>query len=98
MTHIPECMKELADKENLTGSILEYFKFGNSGYIVRDKQLVSHVELIFSEMKKAIKEIIIGPKCNMTPTEMSYFLISEGWLKDMEDDSVEIYRSASSYR
>ena len=98
LTHIPECMKELANKENLTGSIVDYFKFGNSGYVVRDNQLVSHVELIFSKIKNAVKEVIIGPKCNMTPAEMSYFLISEGWLKDINDDSVEIYRSDSSYR
>ena len=98
LTHIHECMKELSGKENLTGEILKYFKFGDSGYVVKDKQLVSHVELIFSEIKTAIKEVIIGPKCNMTPVEMSHFLISEGWLKDMEDESIEVFSSSSSYR
>lgn len=98
LTHIHECMKELSGKENLTGEILKYFKFGDSGYVVKDKQIVSHVELIFSEIKTAIKEVIIGPKCNMTPVEMSHFLISEGWLKDMEDESIEVFSSSSSYR
>ena len=98
LTFIPEQMKELSGKENLTGDILKYFKFGDCGYVVKDKQLVSHVELIFSEIKSAIKEIIIGPKCNMTPVEMSNFLIYEGWLKDMEDESIEVFSSSSSYR
>ena len=91
-------MNELSDKENLARSILVYFKFGSSGYIVRDNQLVSHVELIFSQIKKAVKKIIIGPKCKMTTLEMSCFLISERWLKDLEDDSVGVFRLSSSYR
>lgn len=98
LTHMHKYMSTLANGQPLIGDIKNYFMLGDSGYVVKDKQIISHVELLFTDAKKAIKEIIIGPKCNMTVVDMKLYLVSAGWLDDVKDESISIRRSKSSYR
>lgn len=74
------------------------FKIKQFGYEVNNNQLVSHFELIFNDFKKAIKEIIIGPKSRETVESIKLFLVSQGLLDDMDDDSIRVRKSTSSYQ
>lgn len=71
---------------------------GNFGYISTRRILISHFELIFNGIGKAIKQIIIGPKCKVSENELRCFLISKGVLNNIHDNSIKISKSSSSYR
>ena len=71
---------------------------GGFAYFPIDKNLVSHLELKFKDLKKAINKIILGPKCQVSINEMRYYLISKGLLRDINDNSIKIINSSSSYR
>ena len=72
---------------------LEKYAFAQRG-----NTLVSHLELGLPQMKRAIHNITIGPKSDITPTDVKLYLISLGLLDNFADDSIEVQRSAISYR
>lgn len=76
----------------------EMVSLSNFSYLHLNKKLVSHFELTFLEFKKVVKEIILGPKCNITVEELRHFLISIGLLNDINDNTINIRKSCSSYR
>lgn len=67
-------------------------------YTTRGGELVSHVAFGDKNMYENITEIWIGPKCKLSPTELRLYLISVGYLKDYNDESIKIYKSRTSYR
>ena len=67
-------------------------------YTVRGNDLVSHVELIDESLVNSFNEIWIGPKCKLSPKELKLFLISTGFLKNSDDNSIRIYKSQASYQ
>lgn len=67
-------------------------------FIQRNKTLVSHLELGFPQIKRAIHSITIGPKADVTPMDIRLYLMSIGLLDDANDKSIEIHRSMISYR
>ena len=67
-------------------------------YIVRNNELVSHISFRDYDLAKYISEIWIGPKCKLSSIELRLFLISEGFLKNIDDNSIEIHKSQASYR
>lgn len=71
---------------------------GNYGFNVRNKTLVSHVELGIPHLEKVISEICIGPKSPLEVQDVKMFLISQGLLKDFYDKSIKVYKSEASYR
>ena len=76
----------------------KFFSFGSFGYIPKNADLVSHVELKTTVMGKLIKEIIIGPKCLLTASEIYTFLISCGIIKSKAECDIIIRKSNSTYR
>ena len=89
--------------DNFSGADLSSFntdeyKFGKLDYIVSNNKLVSHFEIGFPNIKNAISEIVIGPKCNESIVDIKHFLISLGILANMDDKSIEITKSQASYR
>lgn len=76
----------------------ETVSLGNFGYISSNKKLVSHFELKINDMRKAINYIILGPKCKVQKSEMQHYLITLGILKNLDDNSIKILSSSSSYR
>ena len=68
------------------------------GYIPKNADLVSHVELKTTVMGKLIKEIIIGPKGLLTASEIYTFLISCGIIKSKAECDIIIRKSNSTYR
>lgn len=77
------------------------FLFSKTQYRIANKQLVSYVEMDFSEIKKDfIKEIWIGPKSNVLDSDIRDFLLSEGYY-DSEysiKEPIKITKSVGSYR
>ena len=78
--------------------LAKIFSFGSFGYIPKNADLVSHVELKTTVMGKLIKEIIIGPKCLVTESEIYTFLISCGIIKSKPECEIKIRKSESTYR
>ena len=76
----------------------ETFKFKEIEYAISKGRLVSHLEVEMLDIKEAIAEIVIGPKCEETIWEIREFLICIGVLKDRNDDSIKIVKSQASYR
>ena len=74
------------------------FRFKGFGYSPRGNDLVSHVEFYFENLDKFLSNIIIGPKCKLSPNEVYLFLISCGIIKDKDSCKIKVERSASSYR
>lgn len=68
------------------------------GYIVKNNELISHIELKFQEIKSLISTITLGPKARMTALELKEYLISKGILKNVSDKSIKIHISGSTYR
>ena len=68
------------------------------GWAPRNNTLVSHIELIINDMKRAIDSVTIGPKSNLTEMDVKLFLASRGLLRDLKDESIEVSRSSASYR
>lgn len=81
-------------QEDLEGRY--YFK--KLGYISAKDKLISHIDLLLPKFKEAVKVIYIGPKSKVSITDMQMFLIANGLLESMDDRSIEIHRSESSYR
>ena len=71
---------------------------GKYAFGVRNKTLVSHVELGIPCMEKVISEIHIGPKSSLEVQDVKLFLILQGLLKDSNDKSIRVYKSEASYR
>ncbi|MBQ8298311.1 MAG: DUF2971 domain-containing protein [Clostridia bacterium] len=72
--------------------------FGGYGFSVKNKSLISHIELGIPHMEKVIPEIYIGPKSPLTIRDVKMFLISQGMLKDYQDKSIRVHKSEASYR
>jgi len=71
---------------------------GGFGYRSINKNIVSHFELTLKKFGKAINKVILGPKCKISIDEMRYYLISKGFLSSVDDKSIDIINSSSSYR
>ncbi len=71
---------------------------GKYGYVVKNNSLVSHVELGIPHIESIISEICIGPKSSIEIGDVRLFLISQGILKNINDKSIKIYKSDSTYR
>lgn len=67
-------------------------------FMVRDNELVSHIDFGDKVLLRNISEIWIGPKCKMTTMDLRMYLISVGFLKDYYDNTIQIHKSQASYR
>ena len=67
-------------------------------YNEMDGDIVSHLELYCKNLPEQVAEIRLGPKCKWSVEETKLFLVSVGWLKDINDRSIKIIESQSSYR
>ena len=76
----------------------KYFSMGKYGFTVKNQSLVSHIEFAVNSFKGLINEIIIGPKSKITIQDVKLFLISEGIIKNSEDESIKIQKSQTSYQ
>lgn len=77
--------------------------FSEIRYTVREKRLVSYIEMDFSKLKhNAIKEIWIGPKAEVEIQDIMHLLDVYGYYDDVESYNefvpIKIAHSASSYR
>lgn len=77
--------------------------FSGIRYTVREKRLVSYIEMDFSKLKyNAIKEIWIGPKAEVEIQAILHLLDVYGYYDDVENYNesapIKIAHSASSYR
>ena len=77
--------------------------FSGIRYTVREKRLVSYIEMDFSKLKyNAIKEIWIGPKAEVEIQDILHLLDVYGYYDDVENyiesAPIKIAHSASSYR
>ena len=77
--------------------------FSGIRYTVREKRLVSYIEMDFSKLKyDAIKEIWIGPKAEVEIPDILHLLDVYGYNDDVEKYNeyapIKIAHSASSYR
>ncbi|TCL54926.1 DUF2971 domain-containing protein [Allofournierella massiliensis] len=70
----------------------------NYGFTPKNNTLVSHIELVFSNLRDAIDTVIIGPKSGLSKLDVQLFLISLGLLDDLEDTSIAVIPSEASYR
>lgn len=70
----------------------------NYGYVVKNNELVSHIEIKFPSIKDFISSITLGPKSKITVIDMKEYLIYQGVLKDAFDKSIKIHSSSSTYR
>lgn len=70
----------------------------NYGYVVRNNELVSHIEIKFPSIKDFISSITLGPKSKINVLDMKEYLIYQGLLKDAFDKSIKIHISSSTYR
>lgn len=78
--------------------VFSRFVFRKADCIATGNDIISHIELWLPEIQDAISEIIIGPKVRMSLDDMKLYLILKGFLKNMNDNSISIVRSESSYR
>ena len=74
------------------------FLFKEIEYSASCRKLIPHVEIQTPNIKDAIAEIYIGPKCKETVADIRHFLVCMGILKDRNDDSIKIMKSEASYR
>ena len=77
--------------------------FSGIRYTVREKRLVSYIEMDFSKLKyNAIKEIWIGPKAEVEIQDILHLLDVYGYYDDVENYNesapIKIAHSASPYR
>ena len=77
--------------------------FSGIRYTVREKRLVSYIEMDFSKLKyNALKEIWIGPKAEVEIQDILHLLDVYGYYDDVENYNesapIKIAHSASSYR
>ena len=78
--------------------MMPIFRPAKWGYIEKDGDLVSHIECQSERFEDTISDIIIGPKCKLTETEIKLFLVSCGLFTSIEDCDIRISKSASSYQ
>ena len=77
----------------------DVFSFADYGYSVRNKSLVSHIEMRIPRIEEAITEIIIGPKSTLTKEDVELFLLSLGIDSEKDETQrIRITKSTISYR
>lgn len=82
------------DKNDLFNAVsLEKF-----GYVIKNGELVSHLEMELPILKNVISSITLGPKCKVTPMELKLYLSSIGMYKDSKGKPIKILQSQASYR
>ncbi|MBS4906779.1 MAG: DUF2971 domain-containing protein [Ruminococcus sp.] len=65
----------------------------NYSYYVRENQLISYVDFDFSDcFDQLIKEVVIGPKCQMSERDMEYYLTTLGLPRCQVNKSQGTYR------
>ena len=65
----------------------------NYSYYVRENQLISYVDFDFSDcFEQLIKEVVIGPKCQMSERDMEYYLTTLGLPRCQVNKSQGTYR------
>jgi hypothetical protein len=88
--------------DSLIPEILNNFSksisFSKYGYVTKNNDLVSHMELGITNLNVCISSITIGPKSNLTPMELKLYLISKGYLKNALDKSISVHLSEATYR
>lgn len=67
-------------------------------YMSKSNDLVSHIELEIRDIKRAIKNIIIGPRSNLTIQDVYYFLYRNDIKYTKKQAKRIISKSNSSYR
>lgn len=67
-------------------------------YTIKNDDLVSHLELKSESLHEQISLIRLGPKCKCSVDEVKLFLMSKGWLKHINDESILVRASEASYR
>ena len=76
----------------------ENFETPSIDYIVKDADIIPHIEIKIKNLNKAINHIIIGPKCNVTEKDIRHILLKSGVINSFNDKSIKILSSKSSYR
>lgn len=85
----------LPNAENEFSNFITLEKYG---FTQRQDTLVSHLELGFPQIKRAIHSITIGPKAKVSPMDIRMYLMSIGLLDNASDKSIEVRCSSISYR
>ena len=85
----------LLDEANDHGEFFSPLKYD---YCVRNNRLVSHLEIQIRDIRKAIQEIVIGPKCPISIFDLTTYLIDMGVLTGFQDKAILISKSESTYR
>ena len=67
-------------------------------YTTRPNDIISHIEVGIKNIKAAINHIIIGPRSNLTKNDIKHILISNGIISNINDNTIKITKSESSYR
>ena len=67
-------------------------------FTAKKNDIVSHIEVGIKDLRSAINSITIGPKSNLTESDIKQLLIVNGLLKDNNDNGIIVNRSISSYR
>jgi hypothetical protein len=67
-------------------------------YIASENDIIPHIEIQLKDLSAAIDRIIIGPKCIATEKDIRHVLLRFGVINSVDDDSIEIIHSDSSYR
>lgn len=76
----------------------EQFEFKSFDFMLRRGTLVSYFDLAIKDFGNAIKEIIIGPKANITHKTIEQFLIANGLKTNFYGGDIVIRKSQASYR
>lgn len=59
--------------------------------------MTSYIELPFDYIGNPVREIIIGPKNKLSVADVKAFLVSEGFLKSLFDNSIVVKKSTIPY-
>lgn len=68
------------------------------GYIIKNGDLVSHLEMELPILNNVISSITLGPKCKVNPLELKLYLTSIGMYKDNKGKPIKVLQSQASYR
>lgn len=74
------------------------FKMMPKSFFSRKNQIVSYVPFEIQDIGAAIKRICIGPKAKITIGDIKHILVQYGLVKSMDDKSIEIFLSQSTYQ
>lgn len=85
----------ILNHENILADTLTLEKYA---FAPKGNALVSHLELGLPQLKQTIHSITIGPKSDLTLTDIKLYLISLGLLESFNDSSIKVQRSTISYR